>query len=113
MRDALAGRKERFEFLDAAQLVKHAFGLVTQGRRKGKKPVLLYLFAEPERRGEVAIPAAAFARHRAEIARFGAAVANAQVMFRAVSYREWLATWPSPPSTVGLHAAAILERFLP
>jgi hypothetical protein len=113
LRDALAGRKEAFELLDAAQLVKHAFGLVTQSRRKAKKPVLVYLFAEPERRGDVAISAATFARHRAEIARFGAAVANAQVTFHAVSYREWLATWPAPPSPLGRHAAAVLERFLP
>lgn len=113
MRDALSGGKERFDFLDAAQLVKHAFGLVTQGRRKGKKPVLVYLFAEPEKRGEASIPPAVFARHRAEIARFGAAVANAQVMFHAVSYREWLAMWPPAPSPIGRHAAAILERFLP
>lgn len=113
MRDALASGKERFDFVDVAQLVKHAFGLVTQGRRKDKEPVLVYLFAEPEKRGEVSIPSAAFARHRAEITRFSAAVANAQVAFHAISYREWLATWPAPPSPVGRHAAAILERFLP
>lgn len=113
MRDALASGRERFDFLDAAQLVKHAFGLVTQGGLRGKEPVLVYLFAEPARRGEVSIPPATFAKHRAEIARFGAAVANARVAFQAISYREWLATWPPAPSLVGQHAAAILERFGP
>lgn len=113
MRDALVSGRERFDFLDAAQLVKHAFGLVTQGRRKDKEPLLVYLFAEPEKRGEVSIPPAVFARHRAEIARFTAAVANAQVAFHAISYREWLKTWPSAPSAVGQHAAAIHDRFRP
>jgi hypothetical protein len=113
MRDSLASGRERFDFLDATQLVKHAFGLVTQGGLRGKRPVLVYLFAEPEKRGEVSIPPAAFATHRAEIARFGAAVANAQVAFHAISYREWLATWPPAPSPVGQHAAAILDRFSP
>lgn len=113
MRDALAGGRERFDFLDAAQLVKHAFGLVTQGRLKGKEPALVYLFAEPEKRGELSIPRATLVRHREEIARFDAAVAHAQVAFHAIPYREWLAKWPVPPSPVGRHAAAILERFLP
>lgn len=113
MRDALVNGRERFDFLDATQLVKHAFGLVTQGALKSKDPALVYLFAEPEKRGEVPIPPATFAKHRAEIARFGAAVADAQVAFHAISYREWLATWPPAPSSVGPHAAAILDRFSP
>jgi hypothetical protein len=37
----------RYRHLDAAQLVKHAYGLVTEGRRIGRKPILYYLFAEP------------------------------------------------------------------
>ncbi len=113
MRDALTSGREHFDFLDAAQLVKHAFGLVTQGRLKGKEPVLVYLFAEPEKRGEVLIPPTKFAKHRAEMSRFGAAVANAQVAFRAISYREWLATWPPVPSPVVQHGAAIRDRFCP
>jgi hypothetical protein len=113
MRDALSSGRERFDYLDAAQLVKHAFGLVTQGRRKGKAPVLVYLFAEPERRGEVSLPATAFAMHRAEIARFSQAVAEAEVAFYAISYREWLANWPPPPSPIAKHSTAVLEKFQP
>jgi hypothetical protein len=56
MRDALRAGTVNFAHLDAAQLVKHAFGLVTEGRRLGKAPVLLYLHAEPERRGGSVIP---------------------------------------------------------
>jgi hypothetical protein len=111
MRDALSSGRERFDYLDAAQLVKHAFGLVTQGRRKGKAPVLVYLFAEPTRRGNTPLSINALAAHRAEIVRFASAVAGAQVTFHAISYREWLATWQ--PSSVARHAVAILERFRP
>jgi hypothetical protein len=110
MCDALASGRERFDYLDAAQLVKHAFGLVTEGRRKNKTPVLVYLYAEPERRGTKLLPPAAFARHREEIERFRAAVAGAQVTFEAISYREWLSGWPS---SVATHAAAILGAFRP
>lgn len=112
MRDDLAAGQQTFDFLDAAQLVKHAFGLVTDGRRKGKAPVLVYLFAEPASLKSNPIPPASFACHREEIAR-AAAVREAEVSFHAISYREWLATWPASPSPVGDHARAIVERFHP
>lgn len=63
MRDVLRAEPKRYRYVDAAQLVKHAFGLVTEGRRKGKEPVLLYLFAEPPDAGS----ASAFTDHRAEL----------------------------------------------
>jgi hypothetical protein len=47
MRDQLRSGERTFEYLDAAQLVKHAFGLVTDAARRGRAPLLLYLFAEP------------------------------------------------------------------
>lgn len=113
MRDGLAAGRECFRHLDAAQLVKHAFGLVTQGRRIGKAPVLVYLFAEPTRLGNAPLPATVFTAHRAEIASFASAVEGAQVSFHAISYREWLATWPRLPSPVGQHATAIEDTFHP
>ena len=36
MRDALRAGDKRFQYLDAAQLVKHAFGLVTDGREESQ-----------------------------------------------------------------------------
>ncbi|NQW53308.1 MAG: hypothetical protein HQ465_18905 [Rhodospirillales bacterium] len=113
MRDALTSGQQTFDFLDAAQLVKHAFGLVTDGRRKGKAPVLVYLFAEPASLKGSPIPEASFGRHREEIQRFAAAVREAEVSFQSISYREWLATWPFSPSPVGDHARAVIERFHP
>lgn len=110
MRDRLRSGAASYAHLDAAQLVKHAFGLVTEGRRLGKAPVLLYLYAEPTHRNGAAIPAAAIVRHRAEIADFMAAVAGAEVGFAACSWRDWLAVWAGHSLP---HAAAVLARFEP
>ncbi len=55
LRDALRSGVVRYRHLDAAQLVKHAYGLVTEGRRLGLKPCLYYIYAEPTVRGTVAI----------------------------------------------------------
>ncbi|RSV29447.1 hypothetical protein [Sphingomonas sp. ABOLH] len=110
MRDRLRTGDARYVHLDAAQLVKHAFGLVTEGRRLGKMPVLLYLYVEPTHRGTAAVPATAIERHRAEIADFATAVAGAEVRFAACSWREWLAGWTGDTLN---HADALIERFQP
>jgi len=110
MRDALRNSDKTFAYLDAGQLVKHAFGLVTEGSRIGKAPVLLYLYAEPVARGPVAIKSEALALHRAEIAAFAGAVTGAAVGFAACSYREWLAGWAG---ATRYHADALVERFQP
>lgn len=110
MRDSLRAGSTAFAHLDAAQLVKHAFGLVTEGRRLGKTPVLLYLYAEPERRGSERISPEAMERHRAEIADFGAVVAGAEVRFAACSYREWLSGWVG---NARHHADALMAHFEP
>lgn len=110
MRDRLRSKTASFVYLDAAQLVKHAFGLVTEGRRQGKATTLLYLYAEPARRGTITISAEALARHRAEITAFATAVAEAEVRFAACSWREWLATWSG---STHVHADALISRFQP
>ena len=113
MRDRLRSNARQFEFLDAAQLVKHAFGLVTDSKRRSKAVALVYLFAEPRLLHGKPIGAAAFTRHRQEIAEFSAGVAGAAVAFHAVSYREWLTTWPPHPPHVARHARAVLQAFEP
>ncbi len=110
MRDRLRAGDGAYHHLDAAQLVKHAFGLVSEGRRLGKAPVLLYLYAEPTHRGVSSIPITAIERHRAEIAEFGASVADAEVRFAACSWREWLVGWTDDARE---HADALAERFQP
>lgn len=113
VRNALRSGELAFAHLDAAQLVKHAYGLITDARRLGKAPLLFYLFAEPLTRGEVAIAASAIAAHRAEVAVFAAAVQGDEVTFHAASYRDWLATWESGAPSVLDHGNALIRRFEP
>lgn len=108
MRDALRSGAQRFRYLDGAQLVKHAFGLVTEGGRLGKRPVLVYLYAEPSRRGSTPISPQAIELHRAEIARFAAAVSGAEVRFAACAYGEWLREWTGDAAA---HAQALRVEF--
>lgn len=112
-RDQLRSGTLRFEFLDAAQLIKHGFGLVTQGRRKGLRPRLHYLFAEPASLKNKPIAEAAFAQHREEIARFADSVAGSEVAFSACTYREWISSWTDAPEEVRLHGQRVLNTFTP
>lgn len=113
MRDRLRSGAELFRYLDAAQLVKHAFGLVTDVAHKGRKPVLVYLYAEPPVRNGQPINPAAFTAHRSEIDRFAEAVSGAAVAFESISYREWIASWARCTPEVVEHGTAILKRFDP
>lgn len=110
MRDRLRSGEMKFEFLDAAQLVKHAFGLVTDAKRKGKQPALVYIFAEPSELSGRQIPESSWSQHRAEVAEFAEAVAGAQVKFSSVSYKEWLALFHRDAA---LHAQRVLDAFSP
>lgn len=85
MRDRLRSGAERFFHLDAAQLVKHALGLVTEGKRRGRRPALFYLFAETEQGAGRGVPREKFSRRRDEIARFGEAVGGAEVAFHSAA----------------------------
>ncbi len=117
VREQLATGQLHFQRLDAAQLVKHAFGLRTVvqpgGAHEGKVPVLFYLYAEPS--GWPTGPAIAgemIAMHREEVARFTALVADAEVAFAACTYAELLASWgASTDSGVRGHAAAVAACF--
>ena len=110
VRDSLRAGALSFTHLDAVQLVKHAFGLVTEGRRLGKTPVLFYIHAEPKRRAGRAIAPEAIALHREEIREFSSLVSGATVRLAASSYRDWLATWSGE---AGDHAALLIDRFAP
>jgi hypothetical protein len=111
MRDHLRRGCRRFHFLDAAQLVKHAFGLVTDARRRSKKGHLHYLFAEPRERAGKAIAEADLEEHRREIDEFASEVAGAAVTFSACSYREWLSGWRG--DELEAHASALVTAFAP
>jgi Restriction Endonuclease associating with ARP len=110
VRDALRLGVLCYRHLDAAQLVKHAYGLVTEGRRIGRKPILIYLFAEPTACGDRPIWADDRKRHRDEITDFAARVAGDEVSFVSSSYREWLR---GATGSATDHATALLARFNP
>jgi len=112
MRDALRSGSMHFVHLDAAQLVKHAYGLVTDARRLNKKPILFYIYAEPSHRAGRIITAEEKQRHRVEVDTFAAAVGGDEVQFHACSYRAWLVTWGDSPA-VSAHREAIERRFAP
>jgi hypothetical protein len=112
VRDALRAGLIKYERLDAAQLVKHAFGLTTQARRAGLRPILVYLFAEPTMLAGRPLRDDVKAQHRQEITDFTARVAGADVAFHASSYREWLGSWAEPAEVVE-HGRRVLERFAP
>jgi hypothetical protein len=76
---ALQAREQRFQRLDAPQLLKHALGLATQ---RSSKWELLYLYFDwPGHEGT---------EHRSEILRFGDAV-GPEVAFRSLSYQSMFA----------------------
>ena len=98
---------EHYAWLDAAQLIKHAFGLA---RSFPDRPVtLLYLFWEP------ANPDArpAFAAHRAEIEEFRARVAGSSPAFEAMSYSELWRFWQAsqPPDWLVRHLGDLRARY--
>lgn len=118
-RDGVRRNDPAFAHLDAAQLIKHAFGLRTTVHRAGafhgKKPVLYYLYAEPEIwPNGVLISNADRKRHRDEINVFSSEVANDEVGFLSCSYQQLLAGWNAHADHgINAHAAAIKGRFAP
>jgi len=120
IRDGLRDHPERFVHLDAAQLFKHAFALRSEvhrrERRRPLRPILFYLYAEPEvwpANGE-AVDERATTRHRNEIDTFGAAVVDDEVRFVSCPWRCLLNAWAcQPDSRIRAHAKAVTARFSP
>jgi hypothetical protein len=110
MRDALRAHPAHFAHLDAAQLVKHAFGLVTQGRRLNKSPILFYIYAEPAERAGRPIPVSVLERHQAEITDFAERVRGSEVRFASCGYRQWLDRFTGAAAS---HAAEVVRHFAP
>ena len=100
--DGLRDRDGRFARLDAGQLVKHAFGLRTAVHNRkapawvGRRPVLFYLYAEPERRPGDKGPVSLEERmqHRAEVTAFSDMVARDKVSVRSCAMPNY--SWAGP-----------------
>ena len=121
IRDILRDNPGHFCHLDAAQLVKHAFGMRTQVNREGSKfngstPILYYLYSEPDtwpKSGEP-VDSADKDRHWQEIADFADTVAGDEVAFVSCSYRSLLNGWrQSGAAGIHDHANAVIQRFAP
>ena len=121
VRDKLRANGHLYDFLDAAQLVKHAFALRTavHNRRSGHDgltPILFYLYAEPDvwPKDGRPVDAGGKAKHREEIARFAKDVAGDEVIFVSCSYQRLLEDW-ARHKDIGIraHAAAVTRRFSP
>jgi hypothetical protein len=98
---------KRYRYLDAAQLVKHAFGL---GRCFERHSVsLLYLYWEP-RNADMLMECG---HHREEVAGFEKEVAGARPSFKAISYRDLWKSWErlSSPAWLPEHLAALKSRY--
>ena len=103
----LTERPDAFCRLDAAQLVKHAFGLAHTF--PGRPVTLLYVFWEPA--NPDAFPV--FAEHRAEITRFGEQVSGGSPSFASMSYPELWESWePEGPEWLSSHVARLRHRYV-
>lgn len=111
IRDSLRAGELEYKYLDATQLVKHAFGLVTQASKHDLEPMLVYLYAEPQTLDGKQIGAEKLEAHRHEIDDFTDRTANAEVSFLGLSYKEWLDTWANHGVELKQHAVNIQTRY--
>jgi len=103
----LIGAPDSYRHLDAAQLIKHAFGLAHSFR--DRRVSLLYLYWEPSDPEGSAV----FAQHRQEIERFGALVSGSVPAFAAMSYPELWSLWrKDAPDWLLSHLDQLAGRYL-
>lgn len=95
---------QTFAHLDAAQLVKHAFGLAHCF--KDRITSLLYLYWEPTDAEEYSV----FAEHREEILCFGKMVSGGFPAFLAMSYAELWSFWLQSECPPWLHSHIVNLR---
>lgn len=97
---------ETYRHFDAAQMIKHALGLLNGGHAR---PVTLaYLFWEPRDAADWPL----FTAHRAEIARFAERVAGDDLRFYAQSYPELWVNWAlAGDPWLTRHVAALRARY--
>jgi hypothetical protein len=105
---AALAQVKTFVFLDAYQLVKHYLGFVRSGAPGPK--ALIYLYWQPKQASHEV-----FARHRAEVQRFGSLVADDPTCaFCSGSYTElWaeLERRPEAPPWLGEHVRTLRARY--
>ena len=122
LRDKMKEGQIEFRHLNAAQLVKHAFGLRTVAHSRAASsgaapsvPVLVYLYAEPKSWPDGRpIPDADMKRHQGEMDEFAKMVDGDEVRFFTLSYRALLDAWKmSGDGALERHATLVQEEFRP
>jgi len=102
-----------FNYLDAAQLIRHYLGLKAQvgtgGQHGGKEATLVYLYWEPSNAGDLQ----ACRTHAEEVAAFTSAVNDPGLRFEAMKYSTLWAEWlASPkPSWLDHHVSLLVQRY--
>ena len=97
----------QYGHLDAAQLIKHAFGLANSC--ENGSVTLVYLYWEPKNAADVR----ELAVHRRELEAFEKRVAGGFPSFRAVSYRQLWEQWAKMdrPSWLRAHVSNLRKRY--
>ena len=95
-----------YRWLDAAQLVKHALGLVHT--YTGRAVTLLYLYWEPLNAADFWL----FAEHRRETTAFAGRVVSPHLDFESMTYNDLWASWDACASRwVSAHLRDLRARF--
>jgi hypothetical protein len=97
----------KYDYLDAAQLVKHYLGLKVKYHDRAR--CLLYVFWEPSN----AIDCKEFVTHREEVADLSDRVTGCDTQFRSISYPGLWREWQSTSTWLGMntHVARLQERY--
>ena len=105
---AISSGRERFIYLDVAQLLKHALGIL-KAPQPPERNVFAYLFWEPTNSQELE----PFETHRREIATFSALMEGSQIQFRHLSYPNLWRSWQSDqcPEKLRQHVSCLIERY--
>lgn len=104
----IEGGGQAYRFLDAAQLIKHAFGLANPQNPNPEKVTLLYIYWEPLDAGLSPL----FAEHRAEVAAFAERVAGGTPAFESMGYAELWDGWAaSNKTTLIVHVRRLRARY--
>jgi hypothetical protein len=112
MRKALSSGRKQYAHLDGAQLVKHAYGLFTQAKTRGKSACLVYLYSEPPYPAGRQIPRSSLTAHSEEVSDFAEAVSGADVQFASLRYADLLRKWITDGiSTLHDHALELQKRY--
>ena len=89
-RDKFKDIPKHYKHLNSRQLVAHSLGIKTQALKKGKKPVLLYIYTDKVVSSPVKVTPEQVRLHAKEISEFSDSVDKNEVKFLALSYAEWI-----------------------